>query len=114
MEEKNPQNTSNARLPKSLTTVTTFSKSLALILFIALPFLGFYLGFNYASILDQSNQNSQTVIQKININLSSFKLKNETASPTPTCRPRPACLDAKPRCMIAQTSDMCPPITPVQ
>lgn len=31
-----------------------------------------------------------------------------TASPTPTCRPRPACLDATPRCMIPETSDMCP------
>ena len=28
--------------------------------------------------------------------------------PTPTCRPRPACLDATPRCLIAETSDMCP------
>lgn len=29
-------------------------------------------------------------------------------SATPTCRPRPACLDATPRCMIPETSDMCP------
>ena len=30
--------------------------------------------------------------------------------PLPTCRPRPACLDAKPiSCMIAETPDMCPP-----
>ncbi len=28
---------------------------------------------------------------------------------TPTCRPRPACLDSTPRCMIAETEDMCPP-----
>lgn len=27
---------------------------------------------------------------------------------TPTCRPRPACLDATPRCLIPETSDMCP------
>lgn len=40
---------------------------------------------------------------------------NEAASPTPTCRPRPSCLDSKPRCMIAETADMCPPtITPTQ
>jgi hypothetical protein len=31
------------------------------------------------------------------------------ASPIPTCKPRPACLDATPRCMIPETSDMCPP-----
>lgn len=29
--------------------------------------------------------------------------------PSPTCRPRPACLDAEPRCLIAETADMCPP-----
>ena len=29
-------------------------------------------------------------------------------SPTPTCKPRPACLDATPRCLIPETSDMCP------
>ncbi len=28
---------------------------------------------------------------------------------TPTCRPRPACLDATPRCLIPETEDMCPP-----
>lgn len=35
------------KLPKSLTTVTKFSKALALILFIALPILAFYLGILY-------------------------------------------------------------------
>src|SRR3989339_1754513 len=34
-------------LPKSLTTVTSFSKILATVLFITLPFLGFYLGMEY-------------------------------------------------------------------
>ncbi|HET9947236.1 MAG TPA: hypothetical protein VFQ63_04205 [Patescibacteria group bacterium] len=32
---------------KKLTTVTTLSKTLALILFIGLPFLAFYLGMQY-------------------------------------------------------------------
>ncbi len=45
--------------------------------------------------------------------LSTFKFTEQT-NPTPTCRPRPACLDAIPRCMIPETSDMCPPtITPL-
>lgn len=35
------------KLPSWLTTVTTFSKILAMILFISLPFLGFYLGMQY-------------------------------------------------------------------
>jgi hypothetical protein len=30
-------------------------------------------------------------------------------SPSPTCRPRPACLDIEPRCLIAETADMCSP-----
>ncbi len=34
-------------LPKSLTTVTTFSKTIAMILFILLLFAGFYLGYKY-------------------------------------------------------------------
>ncbi|HKC04735.1 MAG TPA: hypothetical protein VKC54_02600 [Patescibacteria group bacterium] len=36
----------------------------------------------------------------------------ESATPTPTCKPRPACLDAKPRCLIPETNDMCPKATP--
>ena len=34
-------------LPKSLTTVTTFSKLVALGMFVALPFIGFYYGLTY-------------------------------------------------------------------
>lgn len=29
--------------------------------------------------------------------------------PSPTCRPRPACLDETPRCALPETTDMCPP-----
>lgn len=32
--------------------------------------------------------------------------------PTASCRPRPGCLDSNPRCMIAETSDMCPRTSP--
>jgi len=35
------------KLPKELTTVTHFSKTIALLLVIALPFLGFYVGTKY-------------------------------------------------------------------
>ena len=35
------------KLPKSFTTVTTFSKILAMCLFIMFPFAGFYLGIKY-------------------------------------------------------------------
>lgn len=38
-----------------------------------------------------------------------------TGSPTPTCRPRPSCLDSIPACKIVETSDMCPKTpTPTQ
>jgi hypothetical protein len=33
-------------------------------------------------------------------------------TPKISCRPRPACLDSIPRCMIPETSDMCPKTTP--
>lgn len=39
---------------KSLTTVTPLSKTIALILFIALPFLGFVLGMQYQASIDVS------------------------------------------------------------
>lgn len=35
------------KLPKSFTTVTPFSKAIAMALFVALPFIGFYLGMQY-------------------------------------------------------------------
>src|SRR3989344_261472 len=43
------------KLPKELTTVTPLSKYLALFLLIALPFIGFYLGFKYQEVFDLSN-----------------------------------------------------------
>lgn len=53
---------SKPKLPKSLTTVTTFSKILAMILFITLPFLGFYLGMRYnEGIQVKTNSNNPTV-----------------------------------------------------
>lgn len=41
-------------------------------------------------------------------------LKLTASTPSPTCRPRPACLDATPRCMIPETEDMCPRATPTE
>jgi hypothetical protein len=42
------------KLPKSLTTVTTLSKTLAAVLFITFPFLGFYLGMQYEKGINSS------------------------------------------------------------
>jgi hypothetical protein len=37
-----------------------------------------------------------------------------TPSPkiSPTCRPRPPCLDTEPRCLLPETQDLCPPKLP--
>lgn len=40
--------------------------------------------------------------------LSTFKFQNQNPMISPTCIPRPACLDSEPRCMIPETPDMCP------
>lgn len=59
MEEQNPVPEKNNSLPKSLTTVTPFSKALAMILFIIFPIIGFYLGTIYQVRSITLNQNQQ-------------------------------------------------------
>lgn len=39
--------------------------------------------------------------------LSTFKFLDN--NPSPTCIPRPACLDATPRCLMPESENMCPP-----
>lgn len=46
------------KLSKSWTKVTPLSKTLALILFIALPFIGFYLGVNYNDPIENTKENT--------------------------------------------------------
>ncbi|MBA3724176.1 MAG: hypothetical protein H0W89_04800 [Candidatus Levybacteria bacterium] len=60
-------------LPKSLTTVTTFSKYAALSLFVILPIITFFIGYYYGGLY-----NSKTVYEGIPIQIVS------TPSPTPT------------------------------
>lgn len=33
-------------------------------------------------------------------------------TPTTSCKPRPACLDQNPHCMLPETEDMCPAVSP--
>lgn len=61
-------------------------------------------GNEYTLILQNSEGTPGNILNQI---LSTFKFTD--ISPRPTCRPRPACLDATPRCLIPETSDMCPP-----
>jgi len=45
------------KLPKSWTTVTLLSKMVAIVLFVSLPFVGFYLGIKYqASVIEELQQ----------------------------------------------------------
>lgn len=95
-------------LPKSVTTVTPLSKYLAMALFILFPFVGFYLGIQYQK-LATPQYSPKPYISAPQITITPTPTRTIIAKPQISCRPRPACLDAKPRCMIAETSDMCPP-----
>lgn len=50
------------QLPKELTTVTPFSKYLAMVLFVLFPFIGFYLGMNYQQAISSNSLFSHTVV----------------------------------------------------
>ena len=67
------QPTSKKKLPQWLTTVTLFSKLLAMALFIALPFAGFYLGMKYQ--------------EKITVNVPIVSQVQKNVIPTPTLVP---------------------------
>lgn len=90
------------KLPSSLTTVTPFSKLLAGILFITFIISAFFAGMKYQRTI------SLIAYQQANLVTAT---PSPIPTPTPTCRPRPACLDATPRCLIPETSDMCPRAT---
>lgn len=60
------------KLPKSMTTVTPFSKKVALSLFIILPICAFFLGRSYQEKIDISNQ--KLIIE--------YKIQNETPTPS--------------------------------
>jgi hypothetical protein len=47
-------------IPKELTTVTPLSKTLAIIFFVTLPFIGFFLGMRYQALVDISK--TETII----------------------------------------------------
>ena len=64
------------QLPKSFTTVTPLSKTLAFMLLITLPFAGFYLGMQYQQQIDQD-----TVL------LAQTQVKSISKLPSPTITP---------------------------
>lgn len=71
-------------LPKSLTTVTPLSKTLAMLLFITLPFLGFFAGINYQQKIDQPKILQQTITT-----MAPIRKTFPSVSPTPFISPTP-------------------------
>jgi hypothetical protein len=65
MDSNSLQPVQESKLPKWLTTVTPFSKALAMILFIVLPFVGFSLGESYQNLLNnQRNIPTEIAVEK--------------------------------------------------
>lgn len=56
-----------------------------------------------------SDKETEQFLNEFDQILSTFKFTDQSATISPTCIPRPPCLDATPRCLIPETSDMCPP-----
>ena len=77
MEEKIKQ--ANPTLHRYLFTVTTFSKLLAMILFIVFPFVGFYLGMRYQK---QITVNTTAVLE-VQKTVILTPIPSSTSSPTP-------------------------------
>ena len=63
----------------------------------------------YLKLLDAGKKAKEAATAYQNAELELKQLLNQSSASVlaPTCRPRPACLDATPRCLIAETSDMC-------
>lgn len=61
--------------------------------------------------LEQQIKTMEASQPNVPIATPTLSLMPLTQSPIPTCRPRPPCLDARPRCLIPETADMCPPNT---
>lgn len=66
-------------LPKELTTVTRTSKVLALIMIVALPFIGFYIGYQYGQLGLLASQGLFTTVP-----VASSTIATHTVSTTPT------------------------------
>jgi hypothetical protein len=52
------------KVSKQFTTVTKLSKTLALIMFVSFPFIGFYFGISYQRRLDKPFMSTQTEAKK--------------------------------------------------
>ena len=82
--QTNPNEVTKPTFPNSLTTVNKLSKTIALILFIALPFIGFMLGMRYQSkYCSPVINDSEETINARNLELSKALSPPTTLTPTP-------------------------------
>ena len=70
------------KLPKSFTTVTTLSKILAMVLFIALPFIGLLIGMGYQNKIDKIKCANE--VYKINQTVTLVTPTISMSNPSPT------------------------------
>jgi len=68
------------QLPKSLTTGTSLSKALAMLLFIFLPFAGFYLGIRYQETIKMGRSSVDVAIQSPGATKAEFTIKKSAGS----------------------------------
>lgn len=102
-------------LPKYFRRETPFSRYLTITLFLLLPFMAFFLGIKYQVMVTPSYPPTQYIPPpQMQIVSHPQHFLEITVTPEISCKPRPACLDAKPKCLIAETPDMCPPAPAMQ
>src|SRR3989344_8166508 len=70
-------------LPKELTTITPLSRYFSLFILIALPFVGFYVGFRYAERFAEYIQSRSSVDQYMLTNQPTNSKDPSTANPDP-------------------------------
>lgn len=84
------------KLPKSLTSVTPFSKTLAAILFITFPFLGFYLGTQYEKGINPQDSDKSSIFQNLLCKKWGTVCSPNYTDPNGGCAPKKICGDPSP------------------
>lgn len=70
--------------------------------------------FTKQTLILSSSAGGPHVLTFKNIRLQPFLQKTQVTTPTPTCIPRPLCLDSNPRCLLAEPiGGWCPRLTPI-
>lgn len=78
------------KLPKSLTTVTPFSKTLALSMFIIFPVVAFFLGMDYQQLVDM-NKPERVIIEYKTLVPSPSSSVNQNTNGTISCKTNDDC-----------------------